>query len=122
MTNYVTNGYGATPYGFTPPTPSGGYSYGHSEGSGIMVPHTPHHQRRSTFGGISKESNIFPSSITASPPRTPKKGSPATGGPNNKLDGWLGYHGNEKFAEVSDKKSCDLTFTNSFEDFDDEKR
>ncbi|GES75763.1 WD repeat protein [Rhizophagus clarus] len=121
MFNYVTNvtnGYGATPYGITPPTPSG-YTYGQSEGSGIMVPHASHHQRRSTFGGTSKESSMFPSNITASPPRTPKKGSPATGGPNNKLDGWTG---NEKPVEISDKKSCGLIFTLELEEFDDEKR
>ncbi|CAB5366960.1 uncharacterized protein OCT59_019952 [Rhizophagus irregularis] len=118
MVNYVTNGYGANPYGITPPTPSG-YPYGQSEGSGITVPHTSHHHRRSTFGGTSKESNLFPSSISASPPRTPKKGSPATGGLNNRLDGWVGH---EKPGEISDEKSCDLIFSFYSDDFDDEKR
>ncbi|RIA93440.1 hypothetical protein C1645_722688 [Glomus cerebriforme] len=122
--NTVASGYNAN--GATPPTPSG-YTYGQSEGVGIMVPsgHTPHHQRRSTFGGTSKESNFFPSSVstTASPPRTPKKGSPATGGFNNKLDGSVGHHGNEKFIETSDKKSCDLIFiSDNLEEIDDERR
>jgi hypothetical protein len=50
-----------------------------------MVPavHTPHHQRRSTYGGYggyggaSREPNFFSSSMstTASPPRTPKRDS-----------------------------------------------
>ena len=109
----------------TPPTPSG-YIYGQSEGAGgpIMVPssgHASHHQRRSTFGGI-------PSSLstTASPPKFPKKDSPATVGFTSRLDhfGWgtMGGYGNEKLVETA-KKPCDLSFIPcNLEEFDDERR
>ena len=123
MFSYVANG-------ATPPTPSG-YIYGQSEGAGrsIMVPltgHTSNHQRRSTFGGTSKE---FASSVstTASPPRTLRKDSPATGGFTSKFDniGWIGHHGNEKLIETSrsEKKSCGLKLVPvNLEEFDDEMR
>ncbi|CAG8494022.1 9489_t:CDS:10 [Funneliformis mosseae] len=115
----------------TPPTPSG-YIYGHSEGAGgpIMVPsagHTSHHQRRSTFGGISKEANFFSSSFstTASPPKTPKRDSPVAVGFTSHF-GWgtMGVNqGNERLVETSSKKSSDLTFIPcNFEEFDDERR
>jgi hypothetical protein len=123
MFSFVTNG-------ATPPTPSG-YIYG-SEGTtrSIMVPlvgHTPNHQRRSTFGGTSKE---FASSLstTASPPRTPRKDSPAAIGFTNKFDnfGWVGHYGNEKLIETPsrpEKKSCGLKLVPyNLEEFDDERR
>ncbi|CAG8847917.1 32808_t:CDS:2, partial [Gigaspora margarita] len=63
--NIWTNIYNIT-ISATPPTPSA-LTYGNPDDSGgpIMIPsssHSIHHQRRSTFGGTSKESNHFSSS------------------------------------------------------------
>jgi hypothetical protein len=109
----------------TPPTPSG-YIYGQSEGAGrsIMVPstgRTPNHQRRSTFGGGTSKEFASSLSTTASPPRTPRRGSPATGSFKFENTGWAG--GNIENSSRSEKKSCDLKLMPvNLEEFDDERR
>lgn len=115
----------------TPPTPST-LTYGNPDDSGgpIMIPsssHSIHHQRRSTFGGTSKESNHFSSSVstTASSPRMLRKGSPAT---SYRLENFgfnsMGYCG-DRFMDVErkiEKKGSDvnLIMMNCGE-FDDER-
>ncbi|CAJ0852094.1 9793_t:CDS:10 [Entrophospora sp. SA101] len=112
--------------------------YGHSEGSGayITMPtpnHKPNHHRRSTFGGPTRDGNIFSSSLGAvtasSPPRTPKKDSPAIGGGGGFADnfGWGGMgsgvnHANEKNLD-NERKPNEINITMmNYEEFDDERR